>query len=36
MKNTGSKTKPIKTGKEIGTTYCLGCKGYTDILSHKK
>ena len=30
MKNTGSKTKPIKTGKEIGTTYCLGCKGYTD------
>ena len=28
MKNT-SKIKPIKTGKEIGTTYCLGCKDYT-------
>ena len=30
MKNTQSKIKPIKTGKEIGTTYCLGCKNYTD------
>ena len=30
MKNTQSKIKPIKTGKEIGTTYCLGCKDYTD------
>ena len=29
MKNTASKTKPIKTGKEIGT-YCLGCKDYTN------
>ena len=29
MKNTQSKIKPIKTGKEIGTTYCLGCKDYT-------
>ena len=29
MKNTQSKIKPIKTGKEIGTTYCLGCKNYT-------
>ena len=28
-KNTQSKIKPIKTGKEIGTTYCLGCKDYT-------
>ena len=28
MKNT-SKIKLIKTGKEIGTTYCLGCKDYT-------
>ena len=28
MKNTQSKIKPIKTGKEIGTTYCLGCKDY--------
>ena len=27
MKNTQSKIKPTKNGKEIGTTYCLG---YTD------
>ena len=30
MKNTQSKIKSIKTGKEIGTTYCLGCKDQTD------
>ena len=30
MKNTQSRIKPIKTGKEIGTTYCLGCKDYTN------
>ena len=29
MKNTQSKIKPTETGKEIGTTYCLGCKDYT-------
>ena len=29
MRNTRSKIKPIKTGKELGTTYCLGCKDYT-------
>ena len=29
MKNTQSEIKLIKTGKEIGTTYCLGCKDYT-------
>ena len=29
MKNTQLKIKPIKTRKEIGTTYCLGCKYYT-------
>ena len=29
MKNTQSKIKPIKTGKKLGTTYCLGCKDYT-------
>ena len=29
MKNTRSKIKPIKTGEELGTTYCLGCKDYT-------
>ena len=22
--------RPIKTGKKIGTTYCLGCKDCTD------
>ena len=26
MKSMQSKIKLIKTGKEIGTTYCLGCK----------
>ena len=30
MKNTQSKIKPIKCGKKPGTTYCLGCKDYTD------
>ena len=30
MKNTPSKIKPIKTGKAVGATYCLGCKDYTD------
>ena len=29
MKNTQSKRKSIKTGKKIGTIYCLGCKDYT-------
>ena len=29
-KLTQSKIKPIKTGKKIGTTYCLGFKDYTD------
>ena len=29
MKIARSKLKPIKTGKKIGTTYCLGCKDYT-------
>ena len=29
MKNEQSRIKPIKTIKEIGTTYCLGCKDYT-------
>ena len=30
MKNTQSKIKPIKRGKKPGSTYCLGCKDYTD------
>ena len=29
MKKTQSKIKPIKIGKQLGTTYCLGCKDYT-------
>ena len=29
MKNTQSKLKPTKIGKEPGTTYCLGCKDFT-------
>ena len=29
MKNTQSKIKPIKTGKQTRTTYCLGCKDFT-------
>ena len=28
MKNTQSKVKPIKTGKQSGTRYCLGCKDF--------
>ena len=28
MKKTQSKIKPIKTGKEPGTRYCLGCKDF--------
>ena len=29
MKNTQSKIKLIKIGKQPGTTYCFGCKDYT-------
>ena len=29
MKNTQSKIKPIKIGKQTGTTYCFGCRDYT-------
>ena len=29
MKNTKSKIKPMKIGKQSGTTYCFGCKDYT-------
>ena len=31
MKNTKSKFKPIKIGKQSGTTYSFGCKGYMKI-----
>ena len=30
MKNARSKIKSIKTREKIGTTYCLGCKDYTE------
>ena len=29
MKNTKSEIKLIKIGKRLGTTYCFGCKDYT-------
>ena len=29
MKNTQLKIKTIKIGKQLGTTYCFGCKNYT-------
>ena len=29
MKNTKSKIKPIKIGKQSGRTYCFRCKDYT-------
>ena len=29
MKNTQLKIKPIKFGKKLGTTYCLGWKDFT-------
>ena len=29
MKNTESEIKLIKIGKRPGTTYCFGCKDYT-------
>ena len=29
MKNIQLKIKPIKVGKQSGTTYCSGCKDYT-------
>ena len=30
MKNTQSKIKPIKIGKELETSCCFGCKDLTD------
>ena len=33
MKTTQSKIKPIKIGKQSGTTYCFGCKEYTKNFS---
>ena len=36
MKNTQSKIKPIKIGKQPGTTYCFGCKDYTQNFRPEK
>ena len=36
MKNTQSKIKPIKIGKQPGTTYCFGCKDYTKSFRPEK
>ena len=36
MKNTQSEVKPIKTGKEFGTTYWLGCKDFTHSFRPQK
>ena len=35
-KNTQSRIKPIKIGKQPGTTYCLGCKDYTQNFRPEK
>ena len=36
MKNTQSKIKPIKIRKQSGTTYCFGCKDYTQNFRPEK
>ena len=36
MKNTKSETKPIKIGKRPETTYCFGCKDYTQNFRPEK
>ena len=36
MKNTISKIKPIKVGKQPETTYCFGCKDYTQNFRPEK
>ena len=36
MENTKSKTKPINIGKQPETTYCLGCKDYTQNFRPEK
>ena len=36
MKNTQSKIKPIKTGKETEIMYCLGCKDCTNNFKSQK
>ena len=36
MKNTQSTIKPIKIGKQSGSTYCLGCKYCTNNFRPEK
>ena len=36
MKNTKSKTKPIKIKKQPGAMYCFGCKDYTQTFRPEK
>ena len=36
MKNTQSKIRAIKIGKQPGTTYSLGCKDYTQNFRPEK
>ena len=36
MKNTKSEIKAIKIGKRPGTTYCFGCKDYTQNFMSEK
>ena len=36
MKNTQSEIKLIKIGKRPGTTYCFGCKDYTQNFMPEK
>ena len=36
MKNTQSKIKPIKIGKQCGTIYCFGCKDHMQNFSPEK
>ena len=36
MKNIQSNLKPVKIGKQPGTTYCFGCKDYTKNFRQEK
>ena len=36
MKSIVSDLKPIKTGKQPGTTYCFGCKDYSNNFRQEK
>ena len=36
MKNIQSKIKSIKVGKQSGTAYCFGCKGYRKNFRREK